>query len=81
MTKRKRGVRRRREVGRSLVHNPDSPIGKPIGTERAREMARLVKRPGHGGRRPDPNRCPCGKFTQERARKRNHKCVRQEVAQ
>lgn len=36
--------------------------------------ARRIERNEWLGRPFNPNRCPCGKMTKDRAEKRNHKC-------
>lgn len=73
--------RRRAQIGRMCVNNPASPIGKPIGRERALELRALRKTHGKStGRRRSKDRCPCGVMTRQRAEKRRHKCVALEVA-
>ena len=54
----------------------ESPIGKPIGTERARELAAMRRTFGRGGGRPRSNalRCPCGAMTLRCALVRRHDC-------
>lgn len=52
-----------------------SPIGKPIGTERARELAGLRRTFGAGSGRPRTKlHCFCGAMTLSRALKRSHDC-------
>ena len=44
-------------------------------TRQARQMAAQRRTYGAGSGRPrSPHRCPCGKYTRERARKRRHIC-------
>lgn len=60
-----------------LLNPKPSPIGKPIGTERARELSRMRKTfPAGPGRPRDPDkaRCACGKMTLKRALRRGHDC-------
>jgi hypothetical protein len=58
------------------MRNPENnPVGKPIGAERARELAGMRRTFGRGkGRPPSQDRCPCRAMTRERAEKRRHKC-------
>jgi hypothetical protein len=53
-----------------------SPIGKPIGTKRARELAAMRRTFGAGSGRPrsDAPRCACGQMTLHRALNRRHNC-------
>jgi len=59
--------------------NPENnPAGKPIGSERARELA-AMRRTLSGGRnggapRSDKPRCACGEMTLKRALRRGHDC-------
>ena len=51
--------------------------GKPIGTERARELAALRRTYGAGPGAPrstDKPRCACGQMTLKRALRRGHDC-------
>ena len=66
---------KRRRRKKKKAFNPDDPMGKPISTERARELSMMRKHFGAGSGRPrEKRRCPCGKFTLPRARSRGHKC-------
>lgn len=59
----------------------ESPIGKPIGTERARELNALRRTFGAGPGRPRSRarRCPCKLMTLRRALARKHKCEKGDV--
>jgi len=55
----------------------DSPIGKPITSQRARELAALRRTCGAGPGAPrstDKPRCACGQMTLKRALRRGHDC-------
>lgn len=59
------------------TRNPENnPVGKPIGTERARELAGMRRdfRGGPGSPRSDKPRCACGIMTLKRALTRGHNC-------
>ena len=61
--------------------NPSkNPMGKPISTERARELNALRRTHGAGPGRPRSAalRCPCGAMTLRCALVRNHDCEEQE---
>lgn len=63
------------------IKNPaKSPIGRPIGTKRARELSALRRTFGAGPGRPRGNalRCACGAMTLHRALMRHHDCDEQE---
>lgn len=54
----------------------NNPKGKPIGTDRARELSNLRRTYGAGSGRPRSSalRCPCGAMTLRCALARNHNC-------
>lgn len=57
--------------------NPEgNPVGKPIGTERARELSTMRRTFGAGSGRPrsDSPRCACGLMTLRLALLRCHNC-------
>ena len=49
-------------------------MGKPIGTERARELAAMRVHKRGGRPRSDKLRCPCGRMTLHTALNRRHNC-------
>lgn len=61
---------------RRRTKHPNTPIGKPLSTERARQLNALRKThgAGPGAPRSDKPRCICGVMTLKRALTRGHEC-------
>lgn len=75
------GTKRARKLAALSMQSPNSPIGKSMSTERARELSAMRRTFGAGPGAPRSNklRCACGVMTLKRALARGHDCEEPEI--